>query len=108
MWVVGLSIRGKACRGQIAQAAVGPSVIVVLAVILDDHARFAQGPELLSIQAFVTEPAAEAFHETVLPGVARVDVNGFNVVLGQPALDLFGNELLVRCRCADKLVHRVP
>ncbi len=48
-------------------------------------------PELLLVEALVPEAGVEAFHEAVLPGTARVDVDGLDVVVGQPAVDLVGD-----------------
>ena len=37
-----------------------PEGVVFPAVVLDDHAGFGEGPELLTVKAFVTEASVEA------------------------------------------------
>jgi hypothetical protein len=46
-------------------------VIVILALGVEDALRFDRGPEDVGIQAFVAQPAIEAFDEGVLHGFAR-------------------------------------
>ena len=77
-----LVLRGKAYRALVAEIAVRASVVVVVAEVSDDHAGFAQCPELLLVEALVTEAAMEALHAAVLPRAARVDVDRLDLVLG--------------------------
>lgn len=51
-----------------------PDAIVIDAPALDDGAGLGQGGENLLVQAFITEPAVEAFDEAVLLRLARRDV----------------------------------
>jgi hypothetical protein len=68
-------------------------VIVVMPVVFHHDTGFAQGPDLLPVEAFVPEPAVEAFHEPVLPGASRIDIDRLDLVLGQPTPDFVGDEL---------------
>ena len=72
--MIGLSISGEASRGQIAQSAVEPKLVVVLAVVFNDDAGFAQSPKLLAVEALVSKPAMEALDEAILPGTARLEM----------------------------------
>ena len=72
-------------RGQVVQAAVRPNGVLVPPPGLDDDACLASGPEPFDVQTLVSQPAVEALVGAVLPGLARVDVNGLDLVFGQPA-----------------------
>ena len=70
-----------------------PEGVVFPAVFLDDYAGFGEGPELLTVEAFVTESAMEALYIADLPWTARIDVDCLDLVLREPRLDGFGDEL---------------
>jgi len=55
--------------------------IVFGAVILDHHASLGEGPELLTIETFITEASMEALHVAVLPRATRIDVDRLDLVL---------------------------
>ena len=70
-----------------------PEGVVLPAVVLDDHAGFGEGPELLPIKTFVPESSVEALHIAVLPRAAGFDVDRLDPVLGEPLLHRLGDEL---------------
>lgn len=51
-------------------------VVVVLAPVLDDYARFGQAGELLDVEQLVADAAVERLDERVLPPRARLDERG--------------------------------
>ena len=57
-----------------------PEGVVFPAVVLDDHAGFGERPELLTVEAFVTEASVEALHIAVLPRAAGFDVDRLDPV----------------------------
>ena len=66
----------------------GPLGVVVLPEVFDHDPRFGERPELLAVQAFVAEATVEAFDEPIFPRAGRSDVDGFDLLLGQPLLEL--------------------
>lgn len=80
-------------RGQVVQAAVRAHGVVVPPPGLDHDARLAPGAEPFDVQAFVAQPAVEALVRAVLPGLARVDMHGLDLVLGEPLQDRQADEL---------------
>ena len=70
-----------------------PLLVVSVSVVFDHDAGLGQGPELLAVEALIPEAPVEGFHETILPGAPRLDVDGLDLVLGQPVLDLFSDKL---------------
>ena len=70
-----------------------PKVVVVLPKVLNHHTRFGQRPKLFPIQAFIAEPPVKTLDDAVLSRTARLDIDGFDLVLDQPLLDFLGNEL---------------
>lgn len=65
-------------------------VIVKLAPFLNDDLGFPARDEPFPIQAFVVQLAIEAFLKPVLPGAARLDIGGADILVPQP---------LHHCRC---------
>ena len=49
-------------------------MVVNVLPLRDDLPGLTEAPEQLTRQAFISEPAMEAFHESVLPWAARFDV----------------------------------
>lgn len=68
-------------------------MIVVVTPIMEEDARFAEGIDQFAIQALGPEAAIEALDISILPGASRIDVNGLDAFLREPALDGRGNEL---------------
>ena len=64
------------------------NLIELPAPVSDHHPAFPQGVEHLPSEAFPAELVVEAFHVTILPGAARIDVEGFD------SLVLQGRELI--------------
>jgi hypothetical protein len=83
----------EAFRAFVTELAVRPMMVVLAAVVLDDHSGFGQSPKLLAVEALVPEASMEALDEAVLPGAARLDVDRLDRVGRQPALDLLGDKL---------------
>jgi hypothetical protein len=77
----------------VAKPTVWPASIVVDAEVLDDDPRLAQGPELFAVEALVPLSAVKTLDETVLPGAGRVNVDGLDLLLRQPALEFLGDKL---------------
>lgn len=61
-----------------------PPLVIKLPPLLNQHLGFASTGEPLPVQAFVTQFAVEAFHKTVLPGTARLDIGRTDIVVTQP------------------------
>lgn len=72
-------------------------VVVADPLMLDDDAGLGQGGEEFLVQALVSEPAVEAFHEAVLLRPAGRDVMPVDATLGGPAGSL-GWSSQSRCR----------
>ena len=77
----------------VAQGAVGPEVIVFPSPVFEDDPGLRQCPELLPIQAFITEPGIEALDVSVLPWASRVDIEGLDAVISKPLAKLLFDEL---------------
>ena len=71
----------------------GPLGVVFPAEVFDDDPRFRERPQLLAVEAFVAEARAKRFDEAVLPRAGGRDVDCFDVLVGQPALEFLGDEL---------------
>ena len=71
----------------------GPLLVVGPSVVFDDDAGLDHTEHEFPVQALVTQRAVEALHVPVLPGTARVDGEGLDVTLGQPAWQGAGDEL---------------
>jgi hypothetical protein len=59
--------------------------IVLATPGLDHDARLTTRAEPLGVQALITQPSVERFVGAVLPRLARIDVNGLNLLLGDPS-----------------------
>jgi len=56
-----------------------PVMVVIASEVFDHDASFGQRPKLFPVEALVAEAAVEAFHEPVLPGTGRLDVDGLDL-----------------------------
>ena len=72
---------------------VGTPRVVLNPEMLDDDSRLAEGPESLAIEALVPEAAMGAFHEAVLAGTGRLNIDRPDLLLGQPVLEFLGDKL---------------
>ena len=70
-----------------------PGRVVFLTEVFNDHPSLGQGPELFPVETLVPEAAVEAFHEAIFPRVGRGDVDGLDLLVGQPALEIVGDKL---------------
>ncbi len=86
-------LRRKPLRAQVAQPTVRPQPVVSARIICDHHSCFRQRPQLFPIQTFVPKPAMKALHKAVLPRTGRLNVDRFDVMLGQPPLHNLRDEL---------------
>ncbi len=68
-------------------------LVGVPSVVLDDDAGLGHAEHEFPVQALVSQRAVEALHVPVLPGTGWLDVEGFDVTFGQPALQGAGDEL---------------
>src|SRR5690606_27273015 len=62
----------------------GPTLLLLVSPVRNDHPRFAQRVKQLTRQAFATELVVEALHEPVLPRTPGLDVKGLDPHPGQP------------------------
>src|SRR5215472_17152274 len=69
---VGLSFHELVRRG-IAEARMRTHLVVVLPPSFDDHLRLGARTKPFEAQALVAEFAVEAFHDAILPRLARLD-----------------------------------
>ena len=60
--------------------------------VLQYHAGLGQRPQLLTVQALLTQPGVEALDIAVLPRAAGVDVDRLNLVLRQPCTQVVLDE----------------
>jgi len=65
---------GEGRQRLVAEAAVGPALVVLAAVVFDDDASLGEGPELLAVEAIVAEATVEGFDEAVLPWAGGLDI----------------------------------
>ena len=84
---------GICLRREQAQRAMWSFIVMQMPVIGEDNAGFAERIDELTVQALPAELIVEAFHVAVLPGTARIDVDGLNALFSKPLLD----------GCRDKL-----
>src|SRR3954468_10057738 len=68
-------------------------MVVIQAMILEDHLRLLQRLEHLSVQQLVPQPAVERLAVGVLPRAPRGDVQRLRPTTGQPATHRLGDEL---------------
>lgn len=105
---------GELQRSHVAQRAMWPDVVVLPSPVFDYHSSLGQSPELLSIEAFLSEARIEALHVSVLPRASRLDVERLDSLLGQPveqpaldelrtvvAADMFGRSMALDQRRYD-------
>ena len=92
---------GDQGRQFVAQRRMRPFVVVELAPPLDDDFGFSGGEKPLPVRAFAAEFVMEAFQETVLPGLTRLDEGGADVGIAQPLHHRSGGEFSAIVR-ADK------
>ena len=83
-WLGFLFFLCESDRGDVAQRAVGPDVVVLPTPIFEHYPGLGQSPELFSIQAFFAQAGIEALDVAILPRASRRDVEGPDLVLGQP------------------------
>ena len=85
-----MPLLGAGCKGywgEPVQARVWSCCVVVDPPGFDDPTRPGQAAEQVFVQAFIPEPAVEAFHESALLGLARGDVVPQHRALFLPAQD---------------------
>ena len=95
-WFMGNSFPGtmiSGAGGRYSKRAVRPDRVVVDAPLLDEHLRFSQRVEDLSVEQFIAQLAVEGFAITILPGASRSDVNGRRTEPFQPPLEPLGDHL---------------
>lgn len=79
--------------GEVADGAVGSVGVVVLDPIGDDDPGFGERVELLAVKELLAEGGVERLDEAVLPGRARIDVEGLDAAQGEAVADGPGDEL---------------
>jgi hypothetical protein len=60
---------GELDRREPTKCAVGSLVIVFVSPVLEEHLRFEETVELLTVQEFITQTSVERFDPSVLPGL---------------------------------------
>src|SRR4051812_43249941 len=71
----------------------GSVQIIVVPPVVDDLAGMAVAGEQVLVEAFVSEPPIEAFHEAVLHGFPRRDVMPFDAAILLPSEDGIAGQL---------------
>ena len=79
--------------GAIADAAVGPFLVIVAAVIFGQDAGFGDAEHEFPVEALVAQAAVEAFDMTVLPRAARFYIESLDPAPGQPVAQDAGDKL---------------
>src|SRR5215210_2406717 len=69
-----------------------PSVVVVLAVLLDQNLRFNQVGERLPLEQLIPKASDERLRIGILPGGSRLDVQSLHLRERQPLLERSGYE----------------
>src|SRR5215210_3088849 len=69
-----------------------PSVVVVLAVLLDQNLRFNQVGERLPLEQLIPKASDERLRIGILPGGTRLDVQSLHLRERQPLLECSGYE----------------
>jgi hypothetical protein len=88
-----LLLLGKLGRGQVAQGAMRPALIILDSPLFDNDAGFQQRAKDFPIQTFIAQLVMEALDEGLLPRRPWLDVDGFDVVIGHPISDSVSDEL---------------
>ena len=88
-----LLLLGKLGRGQVAQGAMRPALIILDSPLFDNDAGFQQRAKDFPIQTFIAQLVMEALDEGLLPRRPWLDVDGFDVVIGHPISDRVSDEL---------------
>ena len=70
-----------------------PDRIVFLSPALDQDLGLLQGVETLPVEQLITQLPIEALVVTVLPGAARLDIEGVDADPAEPGPDRIGREL---------------
>ena len=78
---------------KVAHAAVGTLLVVDGDPVGDDDAGLGERVELLAVEALVPEAGVKGLDVAVLPGRARVDVEGADAAVGQAVADGAGDKL---------------
>jgi len=68
-------------------------VVVLPTPVLQHHTGFGQRPQLLTVQALLTQTGVEALDVAVLPRAPRLDVQRLDLVFRQPRPQLALDEL---------------
>jgi len=84
---------GELVRREVADGAVGSVGVVVLDPIGDDDPGFGERVELLAVKELLAEGGVERLDEAVLPGRARIDVEGLDVACREALANDLGYEL---------------
>jgi hypothetical protein len=79
--------------GAVADAAVGPFLVVVATIILGQDTGLSDAEHEFPVEALVAQAAVEAFDVPVLPGAARFDIERLHATPGQPVAQDAGDEL---------------
>ncbi len=70
-----------------------PFIVMQMPVIGEDNAGFAERVNEFTVETLPAELVVEAFHIAVLPGTARINVDGLDALFSEPLLN----------GCRDKL-----
>ena len=76
--------RPVSVRALPAQSAVGTVAVIILSPLFEEAPGFRQGNENILVQAFITQPSVETFHETVIGRFPRPTVLQANIMFLRP------------------------
>ena len=84
---------GELVRGHETEAAVRAVAVVVEQPVVHGDLDVVVVMEVPAVGELLPEARVEALDDAVLPGAARIDVDGLDALLGHEALDGLGDEL---------------
>lgn len=67
-----------------AKGAVGAVAVIILSPLFEEAPGFRQGNENILVQAFITQPSVETFHETVICGFPWPTMREANALFLRP------------------------
>ena len=81
------------CRGTVVQAAVRPALVVIAMPIGDDSSGLEQVLEPVNSQTFLAQLPVKTLHDTILRGLARLDVNQIDLAIQCPGKEVATGQL---------------
>ena len=76
--------RPGSLRALPAKGAMGAVAVIILSPLFEEAPGFRQGNENILVQAFITQPSVETFHETVICGFPWPTMHQTNAMFLRP------------------------